>query len=212
MPRIWSYSARPAFHSTSKKPAASHSSKRLWMALALPKRSLDSHLPVAAGAQHIDDGLQHQSRRPRRSVCTGRPCQPLHAQESAVPPAARTHRLPPRTLGNYTLLDQIAALQWWRDNIGQVGGDPARVTIAGQSAGAQDLDLLMLGPFARGLFSAAIEQSGTTYFGLPARSLEGNRALSVSIAKRADIDDPATRRMQLCALPVEQLLKLDSRP
>ncbi len=70
----------------------------------------------------------------------------------------------------------------------------------------------MLGPFARGLFSAAIEQSGTTYFGLPARSLEGNRALSVSIAKRADIDDPATRRMQLCALPVEQLLKLDSRP
>ncbi len=70
------------------------------------------------------------------------------------------------------MLDQIAALQWWQDNIGQFGDDPARVTIAGQSAGAQDLDLLMLSPLERGLFSAAIEQSATpTDFGLPARSL-----------------------------------------
>ena len=74
--------------------------------------------------------------------------------------------------GSYTLLDQIAALQWWRDNIGQFGDDPARVTIAGQSVGTQDLGLLMLSPLARGLFSAAIDQSATTTdFGLPARSL-----------------------------------------
>ncbi|AZR23819.1 carboxylesterase/lipase family protein [Xanthomonas vasicola] len=109
--------------------------------------------------------------------------------------------------GNVALLDQIAALRWVHDNIAQFGGDPARVTIAGQSAGGQDVGLLMLSPLARGLFSAAIEQSGTAGFGLPARSLEDNRALGVSIAKRAGIDDPATRLAQLRALPAEQLLK-----
>ncbi|MFA1289907.1 carboxylesterase/lipase family protein [Xanthomonas axonopodis pv. nakataecorchori] len=109
--------------------------------------------------------------------------------------------------GNVALLDQIAALQWVRDNIAQFGGDPARVTIAGQSAGGQDVGLLMLSPLARGLFSAAIEQSGTAGFGLPVRSLEDNRALGVSIAKRAGIDDSATRLAQLRALPADQLLK-----
>lgn len=63
--------------------------------------------------------------------------------------------------GNVALLDQIAALRWVHDNIAQFGGDPARVTIAGQSAGGQDVGLLMLSPLARGLFSAAIEQRGT---------------------------------------------------
>jgi len=98
-----------------------------------------------------------------------------------------TRESPHGSSGNYGLMDQIAALEWVKRNIAAFGGDPASVTIAGHSAGGQDVGLLLLSPRARGLFARAIQQSGTAGFGLPARSLEQNESIGVAFAELAGV-------------------------
>jgi len=63
--------------------------------------------------------------------------------------------------GNEGLLDQIAALQWVRDNISSFGGNPDNVTVFGESAGAMSIGCLLAMPLARGLFHKAVLQSGS---------------------------------------------------
>lgn len=76
------------------------------------------------------------------------------------------------TSGNYGLRDMIAGLRWVKQNIAKFGGDPARVTIFGESAGGMAVSMLAASPAAAGLFARAISESGGS-FGPPRHGAEG---------------------------------------
>ena len=71
-----------------------------------------------------------------------------------------TKESPHHASGNYGLIDQIQALRWVQQNIAKFGGNPANVTIFGESAGAGDVNALIASPLTKGLFVRAIAQSG----------------------------------------------------
>ncbi|MCS5594887.1 MAG: carboxylesterase family protein [Porticoccaceae bacterium] len=102
---------------------------------------------------------------------------------------------------NFGLLDQVAALQWVTDNIDNIGGDSQKITVMGESAGANNIDYLMVMPSSKGLFSKVIHQSGGS--SLTNRSVrEAHLALGHVFAQQTvgdDVDDPIRAMRQLSA-------------
>ncbi|WP_372732141.1 carboxylesterase/lipase family protein [Novosphingobium sp.] len=92
-----------------------------------------------------------------------------------------------KPVGNFAMQDQVAALQWVRNNISRFGGDPARVTVMGESAGGTAVVNLLTMPSARGLLSGAIVMSGGGRSLMPTKSMAHAEQVGINFAAKNGI-------------------------
>jgi carboxylesterase type B len=118
--------------------------------------------------------------------------------------------------GNYGLMDQRLALKWAHDNIAEFGGDPDRITLFGESAGAMSVGLHLISPESQPLFSAAIMESNP--YGIPYKSLDVSERFATIFkfnlgcefkgleCLRAKSFDEVVEQQQAGMLPIASLL------
>lgn len=107
-----------------------------------------------------------------------------------------------KTSGNFGLLDQIAALRWIKANAARFGGNPANVTVSGESAGAASVNDLVSSPLAKGLFAKAISFSGPS-MAIDMPSLAEGHANGAALAEKLG----AKSVSELRAVPADKLVE-----
>lgn len=181
----------------------------LYLNVWTPARSVDAGLPVLVyfygGGLFTGDGSEDRyngASLARQGIVTVTVNYRLNVFGFFAHPALSAEA-PYKTSGNYGFMDQTVALQWIQENIAAFGGDPNRVTIAGESAGSVSVSAQMASPLAKGLIAGAIGSSGSLMGTLRAESLADVEQKGVAFAEMVEAESLAALR----AMSAEEVLK-----